>query len=134
MCKRDIQHIHLLKTRHTTCAFSQCKLKFVRISPMPFSLYEKLITPYSFEIALSVLGGNGRHHIGQCRPNGNSRAGRLAATLPYGMVRQLRAWIGSPCQRPGPLLLLSLPSSRPPHVSDVWWDLGRTVWNAVGST
>jgi len=72
MCKQDIQHIHLVKTRHTTYTFSQCKLNFVLFSPMPFSPYEKLITPYSFEIALSVLGGNGTHHIGQCRPNGNS--------------------------------------------------------------
>jgi len=31
----------------------------------------------------------------------------------------------------GKLLLISLPSSCPPHVSDVWWDLDHTVWNAV---
>jgi len=43
------------------------------------------------------------------------RAGWRAATLPYGMVRQLRAWIGSPCQRPWLLMLLSLPSSHAPQ-------------------
>jgi len=72
MGKRDIQHIHLVKTRRTTYAFSQCKLNFVLFSPMPLSLYEKIFMPYSFKIALSVWVGNGTHHIEQCRPNGNS--------------------------------------------------------------
>jgi len=36
---------------------------------------------------------------------------RRASTLPHGMVMRFCACIRSPCQRPGPLLSLSLPSS-----------------------
>ena len=38
-------------------------------------------------------------------------AARRASTLPHGMAMWFRACIGSPCQGPGPLLSLYLPSS-----------------------
>ena len=36
MCKQELQHMHLVKTRHAAYAFSQWKHNFVLFSPMPF--------------------------------------------------------------------------------------------------
>ena len=66
-CKQDIQHTHLVKTRHATYAFSQWKHNFVLFSPMPFSLYEILHATLPDELRLSR--GWGTHRNWVCQPN-----------------------------------------------------------------
>ena len=44
------------------------------------------------------------------------RAAECSSTMSRGMVIRFRACIGRPCQCPGPLLTLSIPSSHPRHL------------------
>jgi len=51
----------------------------------------------------------------KARTDATERAAACASTMPRGPAVRIRARIGRPCQRPGPLLAPSLPSSHPLH-------------------